>query len=329
MNSIQPPRLVPIGRLSRRGPSPASAASPSPDGAFSPSTDAGYASSEDGDSLQTPLIEAGDLFPTHSAHAHTLYPPSFAPTHPTPTKHPKPLSPLDPFCARPTYGAAPGFAPFSSSSPQRAAPARTPAEFDTFDASPVDFNTQIWGAPPPGGLFAAGAPAHRDAAPQLPPIALPSLMIQLDEDSPSRALFLDTSSDVFSVPPSPCASSPELHFATDGRAYSPRFPAGHYLNPYFVDAYELGDELGAGGYGFVMTARNRTERHEVAVKFIIKDKVPEHAWIDDDLFGRLPTEVMLVSILDHENIVKCLDVFEDDYYFYLVSPDCFIMHIVP
>ena len=80
------------------------------------------------------------------------------------------------------------------------------------------------------------------------------------------------------------------------------------------------DELGAGGYGFVMTARHRIEGHEVAVKFIIKEKVPAHAWWDDDMLGRVPTEVMIMSLVEHENIVRCLDLFEDNLYFYLVSP---------
>jgi PAS domain-containing serine/threonine kinase len=90
------------------------------------------------------------------------------------------------------------------------------------------------------------------------------------------------------------------------------------LNPEFVRTYLLGDELGSGGYGFVMTARHRTEGHEVAVKFIIKEKVPDHAWMENDAIGRLPTEVILLSFIDHENIVKCLDLFEDSLYFYLV-----------
>ena len=105
---------------------------------------------------------------------------------------------------------------------------------------------------------------------------------------------------------------------TEACRYSPRFPNGHLLNSSFVRAYDLGDELGSGGYGFVMTAYNRTQGLEVAVKFIIKDRVSEHAWTEDDVFGRLPTEVLLLSLIDHDNIVKCLDLFEDEFYFYLV-----------
>ena len=61
----------------------------------------------------------------------------------------------------------------------------------------------------------------------------------------------------------------------------------------------------------------------MAVKFIIKDKVPEHAWMEDDVVGRLPTEVVLLSFIQHDNVVKCLDLFEDLLYFYLVSRQIF------
>lgn len=105
---------------------------------------------------------------------------------------------------------------------------------------------------------------------------------------------------------------------TKARIHSSQFPEGHQLNQNFVQTYQLEDELGSGGYGFVMTAYHRTEGHEVAVKFIIKDKVPEYAWMEDDVVGRLPTEVVLLSFIQHENVVKCLDLFEDPLYFYLV-----------
>jgi hypothetical protein len=104
----------------------------------------------------------------------------------------------------------------------------------------------------------------------------------------------------------------------NAKFYSQNFPVNHTLNPHFVCTYALEDELGSGGYGFVMTARHRMEGYEVAIKFIIKTSVPEHAWMENDAIGRLPTEVVLLSFLEHENIVKCLDLFEDSLYFYLV-----------
>jgi len=106
---------------------------------------------------------------------------------------------------------------------------------------------------------------------------------------------------------------------TKASAYSHRFPHGHHLNSEFVRWYQLGDELGAGGYGFVLTALHRLEMREVAVKFIIKTKVPEHAWMEDKSARRVPTEALLLGLLSHPNIVKCMDLFEDEHYFYLVS----------
>ncbi len=115
------------------------------------------------------------------------------------------------------------------------------------------------------------------------------------------------------------SSRSKYHVTTKASAYSRRFPRGHFLTPEFVQWYHLGDELGAGGYGFVMTAIHRLELREVAVKFIIKAKVPEHAWMEDKSARRVPTEALLLGLLDHPNIVKCVDLFEDELYFYLVS----------
>ncbi|KAG5645198.1 hypothetical protein DXG03_006716 [Asterophora parasitica] len=113
--------------------------------------------------------------------------------------------------------------------------------------------------------------------------------------------------------------SKQVPLNVDATLHSPLFPPGHRLNPHFVRHYQLEDELGSGGYGFVMTAKHRMEGYEVAVKFIVKSKVPDHAWMEDESIGRLPTEVMLLSFIEHENIVKCLDLFEDSLYFYLIQ----------
>ena len=157
--------------------------------------------------------------------------------------------------------------------------------------------------------------------------ALPSLSISsdslnafdVDSDASTSLLLEPSPSD---RPGIQRASASENLIQTKGRMFSPRFPADHTLNPFFAGDYELGDELGAGGYGFVMTARHRVGGYEVAVKFIIKEKVPEHSWWDDEHLGRVPTEVMIMSLVEHENIVKCLDLFEDDLYFYLV---CYLL----
>jgi hypothetical protein len=126
-----------------------------------------------------------------------------------------------------------------------------------------------------------------------------------------------------SHPTSHPRSSPSTHsgyrVTTKASAYSRRFPRGHHLSSEFVRWYQLGDELGAGGYGFVLTALHRLDMREVAVKFIIKTKVPEHAWMEDKSARRVPTEALLLGLLSHPNIVRCIDLFEDELYFYLVG----------
>lgn len=162
-------------------------------------------------------------------------------------------------------------------------------------------------------------------SPKRPSIQSPPVSIDYSQESPftsHRFSHYDFSS--YDLPAK--ASSfhllpqiPSAPFTYDARRHSPQFPIHHQLNRHFVINYQLEDELGSGGYGFVMTAQHRTERHEVAVKFIIKEKVPDYAWMEDETFGRLPTEVLLLACIEHENIVKCLDLYEDPLYFYLVS----------
>lgn len=103
-----------------------------------------------------------------------------------------------------------------------------------------------------------------------------------------------------------------------GRSYSSRFPLNHRLRPDFVREYALDGELGKGGYGFVMAARHRREGHEVAVKFIMKNRIPQIGWSVDDCGRNVPKEARLLSQLSHPGIVKFYDLFEDDIFFYLV-----------
>lgn len=122
-------------------------------------------------------------------------------------------------------------------------------------------------------------------------------------------------------------TSTSFVYNLDAQSYSPQFPAGHMLNPHFIQLYQLLDELGSGSYGFVMTACHRAVDHEVAVKFIIKANIPDHAWVEDEIMGCLPTEVVLLYSVDHENVIKCIDFFEDGLYFYLVGKKrCIYFH---
>jgi len=106
----------------------------------------------------------------------------------------------------------------------------------------------------------------------------------------------------------------------DATVYSHWFPTGHQLNEQFTRSYILREEIGNGGYGFVMVASRRGSPVDVAVKFIIRKKVPSHGWVQDSKLGRHPTEIWLLSRIQHPNIADFLEYFEDDVYYYLVRP---------
>lgn len=324
-----------------------------PFGYLSPPIDGCDACSEDGDPIQTPQTEHETHQPYAVYHqnqhlfSHGLF--NGDEHHESPEGSAKPESVHTTFSALLTPSASDKLhlahasdAYLDFSPPDPLDLSNTSIEFDPFAASfAATFN--IGGTGPQ--VFAQGAETYDDDSQHSfdfsPSATLAGESFNTSSDSmdildlPSFSVSSEPL-DTFDIseemvqplllaPPSssrPCAiRSPasENIMQTMGRIYSPRFPADHSLSPFFIGTYELGDELGAGGYGFVMTARHRMEGHEVAIKFIIKDKVPAHAWWDDELLGHVPTEVMIMTLVDHENIVKCMDLFEDELYFYLVS----------
>ncbi|KAI0958447.1 hypothetical protein AcV7_004268 [Taiwanofungus camphoratus] len=317
-------------------------------GFLSPPIDAGDVSSDDGDTLQTPLTQHDDhkhhpfsVFHHHHQFSHELLP-LYAPQphkhtllgNVKPDRDSRPLSPLAslssllaPSLSEPIQSMHQDtfFSAFSSP-PHALDLANVSLDIAHFvpgynnhvldpNASPFTPIKQSFDNYPNLLTSSPGPSTSSPLSGELPP--LPALPVEClnpaaVDDSPS--LLLSSC-----LPKLSRAAESENDLIMKGRMYSPRFPADHTLNPFFVRTYALGDELGAGGYGFVMTARHRGEGYEVAVKFIIKDKVPDHAWWEDEAFGRIPTEVMLITLVDHENVVKCLDLFEDEVYFYMVQ----------
>ena len=90
------------------------------------------------------------------------------------------------------------------------------------------------------------------------------------------------------------------------------------LHPAFAAKYILGDELGSGGFGFVMSAAERSTGIERAVKFIYKAKVPTSAWVTTRSNERMPMEIYVLKHVRHANVVRYIDSFEDSTFFYLV-----------
>ncbi|XP_062439081.1 PAS domain-containing serine/threonine-protein kinase [Rhea pennata] len=88
---------------------------------------------------------------------------------------------------------------------------------------------------------------------------------------------------------------------------------GEYARKY--DTLRL---IGKGSFGFVWTARCKKDQQEVVVKFIWKERVFEDCWVDDPDLGRVTQEIAILLKVQHPNIIKVLDVFENEQFFQLV-----------
>ncbi|KAJ1330101.1 hypothetical protein BSLG_009733 [Batrachochytrium salamandrivorans] len=88
--------------------------------------------------------------------------------------------------------------------------------------------------------------------------------------------------------------------------------AGRELTDYmmqeeFAERYSLLGELGHGATGFV-----------VAAERIEDSRIPVSSWKRDRSIGFIPLEAFLLKRINHPNIIRFLDIYEDAKYFYLV-----------
>ncbi|KAM9084941.1 PAS domain-containing serine/threonine-protein kinase isoform 2-T3 [Megaptera novaeangliae] len=82
--------------------------------------------------------------------------------------------------------------------------------------------------------------------------------------------------------------------------------------------YSTLSPIGSGAFGFVWTAVDQEANKEVVVKFIKKEKVLEDCWIEDPKLGKVTLEIAILCRVEHANIIKVLDVFENQGFFQLV-----------
>eukprot|EP01104_Vermistella_antarctica_P004139 TRINITY_DN14648_c1_g1_i1.p1 TRINITY_DN14648_c1_g1~~TRINITY_DN14648_c1_g1_i1.p1 ORF type:complete len:366 (+),score=135.55 TRINITY_DN14648_c1_g1_i1:47-1099(+) len=78
------------------------------------------------------------------------------------------------------------------------------------------------------------------------------------------------------------------------------------------DFYDLGKEIGRGGFSIVVEGSHKKDGNKVAIKCIKKTMV------EGDDIKLLRREIHIMKKVDHPNILKLFDVFEDDDEFYLV-----------
>ncbi|GAA6033255.1 hypothetical protein JCM8097_003019 [Rhodosporidiobolus ruineniae] len=125
--------------------------------------------------------------------------------------------------------------------------------------------------------------------------------------------------------PAPAPVPPPKPTTVSGRAL-----LNHRLHPLFASSYSLCEELGSGGFGFVVRAERSIDQFSVAVKFIERAKIPSHGWVKSRSWGEtpgliqppgpklIPMEAFVLRSIRHEGVVAFIDLFEDDKYFYLI-----------
>lgn len=79
-----------------------------------------------------------------------------------------------------------------------------------------------------------------------------------------------------------------------------------------TDYYKFEDELGAGSFAVVKSAINKKTGELVAVKIINRKEMEE----DDEV--ALQSEIEILSNLDHPNVVKMYEVFDEADFMYIV-----------
>ena len=94
-------------------------------------------------------------------------------------------------------------------------------------------------------------------------------------------------------------------------------PPDYELLREFRKQYKLGKILGCGAFGYVYQARRRSDRRKVAVKFVHADG--DDLWLQHPRWGWVPRDILVMSELEHEHIIKLIDVFRDEEYVYVVS----------
>jgi len=76
------------------------------------------------------------------------------------------------------------------------------------------------------------------------------------------------------------------------------------------EIYEFGNELGRGGFSIVLEATNKKDGEQYAIKVIEKKMVDE--------FEQLKREIDIMKKVNHKNILKLYDIYEDEHHVYIV-----------
>ncbi|KAK6459681.1 uncharacterized protein RJT20DRAFT_144027 [Scheffersomyces xylosifermentans] len=83
-------------------------------------------------------------------------------------------------------------------------------------------------------------------------------------------------------------------------------------------------DMGEGAYGKVVLAQHiEDEAYKIIVKCIDKERILVDTWVRDRKLGTIPSEIQIMAFLNsepHPNIMRIVDFFEDQKYYYLETP---------
>lgn len=82
-------------------------------------------------------------------------------------------------------------------------------------------------------------------------------------------------------------------------------------------------KMGEGAYGKVNLCLHKKQRYIVVIKMIFKERILVDTWVRDRKLGTIPSEIQIMAALNKqpdENILRLLDFFEDDDYYYIETP---------
>lgn len=91
-----------------------------------------------------------------------------------------------------------------------------------------------------------------------------------------------------------------------------------------ISEFQVIRDMGEGAYGKVILARHKHDHsYEVIIKCIDKERILVDTWVRDRKLGTIPSEIQIMSTLmkePHPNIMRIIDFFEDEKYYYLETP---------
>jgi calcium/calmodulin-dependent protein kinase I len=112
--------------------------------------------------------------------------------------------------------------------------------------------------------------------------------------------------------PAPAAVAEPAKPAEPKKAEEPVIDSEFIITDPIDSVYEMGEEIGKGGFSVVYRATKKGNGEEFAIKVIQKKMV------EGDDIKLLKREIQIMKKLDHPNILKLFAVYEDESQFYLV-----------